>query len=238
MQTGKHRQSLKRRNRNSIKTYNYFAGMKRSAIVFLFLLFLCFSCNVQKEKSIDPVTLAVNFQLINNAKPLIKSGDIIFRNGTDEVSQAARSMNRKDTSYSHCGVLFIENDSVVVYHALGGSYNPGQKLLREPIDSFCNPKDNNAFGIYRYSLSGDQLLLMQQTVLNYYKQGLKFDMYFNYFSDDKMYCSEFVFKSLNKSYGGALSGYIRLDTIPFGVTTDDIFLHPQCKMIRKESFKL
>ena len=53
--------------------------------------------------------------------------------GIDDVSRAARSMNRKDTSYSHCGIVFIENDSVFVYHALGGSYNPSQKLLREPI---------------------------------------------------------------------------------------------------------
>ena len=205
------------------------------------LLLSLLSCHMYKKEQpvpLPPEYLARSFEQIRHVKPVIESGDIIFRNGNDEVSQAARSMNRKDTSYSHCGVLFIENDTVFVYHALGGSYNPDQKLLREPIDSFCNPKDNNAFGIYRYSLSGDQLLLMQQTVLNYYKQGLKFDMYFNYFSDDKMYCSEFVFKSLNKSYGGALSGYIRLDTIPFGVTTDDIFLHPQCKMIKKESFKL
>ena len=124
--------------------------MKRTEFVFLFLLFLCLSCKNSQDTQLTSAMLAANFQRIDRAKSLIKSGDIIFRNGIDDVSRAARSMNRKDTSYSHCGVLFIENDSVFVYHALGGSYNPSQKLLREPIDSFCNPKDNDAFGIYRY----------------------------------------------------------------------------------------
>ena len=212
--------------------------MKRTEFVFLFLLFLCLSCKNSQDTQLTSAMLAANFQRIDRAKSLIKSGDIIFRNGIDDVSRAARSMNRKDTSYSHCGVLFIENDSVFVYHALGGSYNPSQKLLREPIDSFCNPKDNDAFGIYRYGLTSGQLRLMQQTVLNYYQQGLKFDMYFNFRSDDKMYCSEFVFKSLNKAVHGSYTGYVRLDTIPFGVTTDDIFRHPDCKLVKKESFKL
>jgi hypothetical protein len=175
--------------------------------------------------------------MIDSVKPLIQNGDVIFRNGNDLVSQAARSMNRKDTSFSHCGLVFIENDSVFVYHALGGIYNPNQRLRRDPIDSFCTPVENNAFGIYRYSLKKEQEVKLATIVNNYYRAGLKFDLFFNYQSDDVMYCSEFVFKSLNKSVDGALTKYIRLDTIPFGVTTDDIFLNENCILVKKQLFK-
>ena len=175
--------------------------------------------------------------MIDSAKPLIQNGDVIFRNGNDEVSQAARSMNRKDTSFSHCGLLFIENDSVFVYHALGGIYNPSQQLRRDPIDSFCTPTDNNAFGIYRYNLKKEQQEKLRSVVKNYYRAGLRFDMFFNYQSDDVMYCSEFVFKSLNESVEGAYTKYVRLDTIPFGVTTDDIFLNENCRLIKKQELK-
>ena len=213
--------------------------MKRYLIHFLFLLYFLQGCkpaSQTKDAELSAAEIAASFKLIDSAKLLIKSGDIIFRNGRDEVSRAARSMNRKDTSFSHCGLLFIEHDSVFVYHAIGGIYNPGQRLRREPIDSFCAPNDNNAFGIYRYNLNKEQDEKLQSVVTKYYQTGLQFDLYFNYQSDDVMYCSEFVFKSLDKAADGSFNKYVRLDTIPFGVTTDDIFLNENCHLVIRKRF--
>ncbi len=204
------------------------------------LFLLLYSCSLPADKSEpsapDPVKLTANYRLINQFLPLLQSGDMIFRNGNDEISRAARSFNRKDTAYSHCGLVLMENDSAFVYHALGGIYNPSQKLLREPLDRFCNPAENNAVAVYRYPLSPPQLRILQATVRGYYAAGLKFDLYFNFRSDDRMYCAEFVFKSLNKAVGNALASYVRTDTIPFGVTTDDLFLHPDARLMKKEKF--
>lgn len=213
--------------------------MKRTNVFFLLLLFLAWSCKSShstNEIFPSPLQLAEAFQKIDSIKSLIKNGDVIFRNGLDEVSGAARSMNRRDTSFSHCGLVFIEHDSAFVYHALGGSYNPGQKLKRELLDSFCSPAENNAFGLYRYTLKKEETEKLKAVVDGYYKAGLKFDMFFNYISDDMMYCSEFVFKSLNKSVNGAYSKYLRLDTLPYGVTTDDIFLNENCRLIKQQRF--
>ena len=213
--------------------------MKSCSIVFLFLFFLV-SCNQHPPKKLPLISaesMAADFRMIDSAKIFIQNGDVIFRNGNDEVSRAARSMNRKDTSYSHCGLVFIENDSVFVYHALGGIYNPSQQLRRDPLDSFCTPSDNNAFGIYRYNLKKEQKEKLKMTVKNYYMAGLKFDLFFNYRSDDVMYCSEFVFKCLNKSVDGAYTKYVRLDTIPYGVTTDDIYLNENSRLIKRMKFK-
>lgn len=208
-------------------------------IFFLFLLFYCTACKQTTTKSVNrmrPEMLAINFQLIDSIKPLIQNGDIIFRNGIDEVSKAARSMNRMDTSFSHCGILYKENDSLFVYHAIGGIYNPGQRLKREVLDSFCNPKENDAIGIYRYDLNSEEDDRLNSIVKNYFRAGLKFDLFFNFKSDDVMYCSEFVFKSLNQSKNGALTKYLRLDTIPFGVTTDDIFLNENSHLVKRQLF--
>ncbi|MGH2552183.1 MAG: YiiX/YebB-like N1pC/P60 family cysteine hydrolase [Chitinophagaceae bacterium] len=214
--------------------------MKRFFFIFLFLFFIIASCDQQKQEK-NPLrtkaSIDAGFRMIDSAKSLIQNGDVIFRNGNDEVSRAARSMNRKDTSFSHCGLVFIENDSLFVYHALGGIYNPSQQLRREPLDSFCNPAENNAIGIYRYYLKNEQEKKLRTVVLDYYHAGLKFDLFFNYQSDDVMYCSEFVFKSLDRSADGGYARYVRLDTIPFGVTTDDIFLNENCRLIKKQSFR-
>ena len=214
--------------------------MKRKNILFLFLLFFATACreniDVQSTSMSDSL-LAVNFQLIDSVKPLLKSGDLIFRNGNDDVSRAARSMNRKDTSFSHCGFVYRENDSFFVYHAIGGVYNPSQKLKRELLDSFCNPKENDAIGIYRYGLTTKEEVKLDTIVKHYFNAALKFDMYFNFLSDDVMYCSEFVFKSLNQSTNGSLSKYLRLDTIPYGVSTDDLFLNEKSRLVKRQQFR-
>ena len=211
--------------------------MNRYLLLVSFLLLFSVACRqTPKSKTPDPEKIAADYKMIGELKPVIRSGDMIFRSGMDQVSRAARSFNRKDTSYSHCGLLFIEHDSVFVYHALGGIYNPSQRLMRQPLDSFCNPAENNAVAVYRYPLSGTQLSKLESTVQGYYHAGLKFDMYFNYQSDDKMYCAEFVFKSLNRAVDSSLTSYVRTDTIPFGVTTDDLFLHPASRLVRKEKF--
>jgi hypothetical protein len=214
--------------------------MKKRNFLFLFLLFLALACNenvAEKKNTVTDSLIAMNYRQIDSVKTFINSGDIIFRNGTDEVSRAARSMNRSDTSFSHCGFVYKENDSFFVYHALGGIYNPGQKLKRELLDSFCNPAENDAVGIYRYALKEEEEKKLNTVVRSYFKAGLKFDLFFNFQSDDVMYCSEFVFKSLNQSKNGALTKYVRLDTIPYGVTTDDIFLNENCRLIKRQQFR-
>jgi hypothetical protein len=213
--------------------------MKNYLPFFSFLLFFAQACTSKKKSGPavpDPQKIAANYQTIQNLKPLLQSGDMIFRSGNDEVSQAARSFNRKDTSFSHCGLLLFENDSFFVYHALGGGYNPSQKLLRQPIDSFCNPVENNTIGIYRYPLTPSQLKKLETVVHGYHKDAIRFDLFFNFKSDDEMYCAEFVFKSLNRALDNVLTSYVRMDTIPFGITTDDLFLHPNSRLIRREKF--
>ncbi len=214
--------------------------MKKRNILFLFLLFFALACNENVAKQQDTFSdslIAINYRQIDSVKSFINSGDIIFRNGTDEVSRAARSMNRKDTSFSHCGFVYKENDSFFVYHAIGGIYNPDQKLKREQLESFCNPAENDAVGIYRYTLNKEEEEKLNKIVKSYFKAGLKFDLFFNFQSDDVMYCSEFVFKSLNQSKKGDLTKYVRQDTIPYGVTTDDIFLNENCRLIKRQYFR-
>jgi hypothetical protein len=213
--------------------FAYFAGMKSIVTIFFFLLFFIAACS---NKKTIPKNYLIAFKQIDSLKKMLRSGDLIFRNGNDEVSQAARSFNRKDTSYSHCGIVLIENDTPFVYHALGGSYNPSQKLMRQLIDSFSTPTENVAIGAYRYPLDTPQLNKLKNIVHTYHQQGLRFDLFFNYQSDDAMYCAEFVFKSLNKALDSRLTHFVRLDTIPFGVTTDDLFLNPNSQLIKRVSF--
>jgi len=198
-----------------------------------YLLFLALACRNNNSFITVAGSISNYQQRLDSIRTLIKSGDIILRNGTDEVSRTARSFNRIDTSFSHCGIVLLENDTLFVYHALGGSYNPSQKLRRDPIDNFCLPPDADRFAIYRYELQPRQYDSLKNIVRGYYTAGLRFDLYFNFLTDDRMYCSEFVFKCLDRSLSGALSETIKARAWPFGISPDDLYLNDRCKLIKR-----
>ena len=201
-----------------------------------YLLFFALACrnNVPPQPGKEPGN---HFQRrMDSTRLLIKSGDIIVRNGTDEVSRTARSFNRVDTSFSHCGIVLLENDTLFVYHALGGNYNPSQQLRRDPIDSFCVPPETDRFAIYRYELNPRQSDTLTSIVHGYYAARLPFDLYFNFLTDDRMYCSEFVFKCLDRSLSGALSQTIKARQWPYGISPDDLYLNNLCRLIKRVDY--
>lgn len=198
-----------------------------------YLLFFVVACKNNTYPVTGILPASQYQQRLDSTRPLIRSGDIILRNGTDEVSRTARSFNRVDTSFSHCGIVLLENDTLFVYHALGGDYNPSQKLRRDPIDNFCLPPEADRFAIYRYDLEPQQYDSLNSLVRRYYAAGLRFDLYFNFLTDDRMYCSEFVFKCLDHSLSGALSKTIKARKWPFGISPDDLYLNDHCRLIKR-----
>lgn len=201
------------------------------------LFFFLWACERPSTNSAEAIAYANRFYAqVDSVKPLVSHGDLIFRNGTDEVSAAARSMNRIDTSYSHCGLVLVENDTPFVYHMIGGHFNPSQKLRRDLIDSFLVPGETDRFAIYRYDLAKRQTDSLSAVVNYHYRTGLEFDLYFNFLSDDKMYCSEFVFKCLNRALSDSLSQVVKAREWPYGISPDDLFLNKKSRLITKVEF--
>jgi hypothetical protein len=87
------------------------------------------------------------FIQIHSAKQIITTGDLIVRTGNDFTSESLRNLNQRDKTYSHCGIASIENDSVFVYHALGGDFNPDQKIRKDKFEVFAEPYSNRGIGI-------------------------------------------------------------------------------------------
>lgn len=174
--------------------------------------------------------------IIKLATPLIQNGDIITRTGNDFTSETLRKLNQRDKTFSHIGIAAIENDSVYVFHALGGDFNPNQKILHEPLYDFVSPYGNRTFGIFRFDVEKKLKNKYLEKAKAFYRQGTPFDMDFNLATDDKLYCAEFVAKSIKTSLSANDSFNISsIDTLKFyGV--DDVFLHPKCKKIYSANF--
>jgi hypothetical protein len=202
------------------------------------------ACHTQKENAVHPdiakkdsvieyKNAALVFVQINNVQQSVQSGDLILRTGRDYTSEVMRRLSRHDKTYSHCGIASIENDSVFVYHAIGGEWNPDQKLRRDLFALFCNPYENRGFGIYRYSFNNEQKKEILQNARKFYKAGIMFDMQFNLDTDDRMYCSEFVYKAIKPA--------LKLKTTTINhitfVAIDNLFPDTDCNEIKRVRFQ-
>ena len=208
-----------------------------------------FACSCSSQRSYDRLVITKSdsiaeaeknqraFLEIDSAKKTIASGDLILRTGNDFTSESLRSLNQRDQTYSHCGIASIENDSVFVYHSLGGDWNPDQKIRRDPIEVFGEPFSNRGIGIYRFPLSGPEIESLMTTVKRLHDMGIMFDMKFDLKSNDHMYCAEFVYKSFVLGTRGNLQfATSHISAFAF-VGVDDIFLQPQCKEQKRILYK-
>ena len=177
------------------------------------------------------------FEQVHQAKFLVESGDLILRTGKDFTSEIMRRLSQKDKTYSHCGISSWENDTLFVYHALGGEWNPDQKLRRDPFELFCNPYENRGFGIFRYRINKAQQKKIIETIHQFYQQGVMFDMQFDLSTNNRMYCTELVYKTMEKSVPGAAgAGITILNHITF-VAVDNLFVNSFCHEIKRIVFR-
>ena len=143
-----------------------------------------------------------------------------------------RRLSLHDKTYSHSGIASLENDTLFVYHAMGGEWNPDKKICRDPFELFCNPYENRGFGIYRYQLDKKQLNRFTDSAKSYYKQGVTFDMKFDLATDDKMYCTEFIFKAMNPIIPISTT---TMNGITF-VAPDNLYSIKECSMLKQINF--
>ena len=178
-----------------------------------------------------------NQHIVDSAVSLLKSGYIVLRMGLGADSRMLAQMNRKDKSYSHCGIVMVENGYPFVYHSIGGENNPDARLRRDSARFFFSPVYNMALAIVRYDLDSGKLDELGRVVRAYYRQRPKFDLKFDLRTDDKLYCSEFVYKAVNKA---------ARDTAYIGTTSaaglrfvgiDNLFVTPHAHIIWQTAFK-
>jgi hypothetical protein len=212
------------------------------------LIFLSTACSDNKQRQAFELnkqkilSQKISYQklkhTLDSVKMLIKPGDVITRTGNDFTSQSLKTLNRKDKTFSHCGIANIENDSVLVYHAIGGEWNPNQKIKRESFEAFINPAENNLMGIYRFAILKNIKENLIKTAKKFYGSNILFDMDFNLKTDDKMYCVEFVYKTfLIASSNKITFNHSFINNFEF-VGVDDITQHKLSKQIAIVNYKL
>ena len=117
----------------------------------------------------------------------VNNGDIIFQ--TSKSSQSKAIQLATNSQYSHMGIIYENDGQFFVYEAV-------QPVKLTPLSEWINRGKNGHYVIKRLE-NADQVLT--NSTLTKMKQnggqfkGRPYDIYFEW-SDDKIYCSELVWK--------------------------------------------
>jgi hypothetical protein len=179
-------------------------------------------------KSVKP-----NFSFLPAGDSLFKSGDIIFRDGRGIISSAFRKLSLRDPRYSHAGIIHREGHRLFVYHLIGGEGNKDNSMRKDDITDFCSTLQANSFAIYRTDQDGSTI---DSLAGNYFEQHLQFDTRFDLSTNDKMYCTELVYKILKQV--SAQDNFLSLTTLSGVkyVSCDDIYLSSHSKKIYSQEY--
>lgn len=196
------------------------------------------------------------YKMIAEGKDLLREGDLVVRLNIEPSSEAIRQFNRIDKSYSHAGIVLFDGGIPFVYHIVNGCENPDEKLRRDSLSRFCDPKRNLAFGIYRYDLTATEILNLKAIIKRWYRRGIKFDYRFDLKTNDKMYCSEMVSKALAATThnriivettkptnieAGFFSAYTHLPYPYISklriVAIDNLYQRESCHLVKKYNYK-
>lgn len=138
-------------------------------------------------------------KMIEEGQAHLQEGDLVVRLSRDPVSGYIKQFNRQDKKYSHSGIVIFEQGQPYVYHIVNGQENPDEKLRRDSLSRFCDPKYEKAYGIFRYDMSKSEILKLKTYVQTLYVRGVRFDNDFNFATNERMYCSEMISKALTES---------------------------------------
>ncbi len=166
----------------------------------------------------------------------LESGDIIYRQGNGLLSEYFRKTSSKEQTYSHAGIILIEEDSsVFVIHSEASEFTGQGGVKKESLNTFLNNVSD--WALYRLDTSEWVRNEVVGNAMEYYEQSIPFDFEFNHLSKDKIYCTELIAVSVNRAMS-------RDVILPLGTfkekkyyAIDDTYLINEMKLIKKYSEK-
>lgn len=149
----------------------------KNILIILIVLFAAGCGNEDTKTEITTVRVNSEFQ----------NGDIIFQ--TSQSNQSKAIQLATNSKYSHVGIIYNNNNKFFVYEAV-------QPVKLTPLKEWINRGLNKHYVVKR--LKNAKEVLTKETLAEMKKIGEKYkgksyDLYFEW-SDDKIYCSELVWK--------------------------------------------
>jgi len=124
----------------------------------------------------------------------IKDGDIIFHTSKSEQSKPIQIATK--SIYSHCGIIYKKGNDLFVYEAVG-------PVKLTPLKEWIARGKNNSYVIKRLKNSEKLItpgVLSKMKTVGDQLKGKPYDDTFEW-SDNKIYCSELIWKIYQRATG-------------------------------------
>lgn len=179
--------------------------------LFLRIIFVVFlgACSIGSTKKADSGNSEKTVEAGNG---ILKNGDIVFQNSQSAQCKAVELATH--SQYTHCGIIFYKNGLCYVLEAV-------QPVMYTLLDEWVKRGKKNHFAVKRLK---DRILLTDSVTDAMQKFGERFlekdyDIYFGW-EDEKIYCSEQVWKIYKKAVGIELGSLRRMKD--FDLTSDEV----------------
>ncbi|MCE3296941.1 MAG: putative peptidoglycan peptidase [Crocinitomicaceae bacterium] len=169
--------------------------MKKNTVylILLIILFFCGFIVAGNAKTVNLLKVKSTLAPADSSAQL-RNGDIVFQSSKSGQSLAIQLATK--SPYSHCGMVFIENGRYYVYEAV-------QPVKRTPLEEWVTYGDEKKYVVKRLKEADKYLTdasVKEMKGLIKGMLGKNYDMTFEW-SDDRIYCSEFVWKLYKRACG-------------------------------------
>jgi hypothetical protein len=151
------------------------------------------------------------------------SAYLILRLGDGYFSNIFRRVSSEEKRYSHSGILHRVDDRYKVYHIEANEFTGKGIVKDEPLESFIG--HSREWALYAIISPDPMKAEIVRQARIFYESGIPFDLDFDLASDDKLYCSELVAKSINNAFGEELITPNLQIAGHFFYGLDDIYRH-------------
>lgn len=173
--------------------------MKKNKYLFLGITFLLsFGCALLVSLSVFPNNPFSKTKTENSIPKTIQDGDIIFQSSQSPQCEAVRIAT--NSKFSHCGIIYDLDGKWFVYEAV-------QPVKLTPFDEWITHGKDNKYVVKRLK-NADKVLnaevLKKMKIYSQQFDGKEYDAYFEW-TDNRIYCSELVWKVYKNAAGIELS---------------------------------
>jgi uncharacterized protein YycO len=179
--------------------------LKTLVCPFFLSLFLVIGCTFTESDAIDAASPPITKAVKEASSPSFQNGDIIFQTSNSSQSKAIQLATH--SPYSHVGIIYEQKGVFWVYEAV-------EPVKLTPLKAWIKRGNKGHYVVKRLKdaatiLSPSVLKKMKATGEQYL--GKHYDLYFEW-SDDKIYCSELVWKIYKEAVGIELGKLQRLES--------------------------
>ncbi|MEO0578240.1 MAG: YiiX/YebB-like N1pC/P60 family cysteine hydrolase [Pseudomonadota bacterium] len=127
--------------------------------------------------------------------PALQPGDIVFRRQSGFFSEIARRHSVGEKRFSHAGIYAVRDGQPVVVHAIYDSERARDGVVIDSFDDFL--RDASDWAAYRTRMSDAQRAKIGQLALVAADAAVPFDLDFDLASTSTVYCTEFIWRTVN-----------------------------------------